>query len=168
MLNNPFKKYFCALDQLQKLIFSFYIKRNFGENRFLHEKKLIQCTSRVMRAMQSVRLHVKDDKSIAQAESLYEIIFSLDLLKNRLTDHATFEICETELKKITQTLSAVFSEIQTTQPLSTKPNFDAAIQALEIVFQNTLQVVSADPLIFLFFIRALYALSQRLNRTNFA
>lgn len=164
MLNKSAQKYLRTLDNMQKIIFSFYIKRNFGENRFLHEKKLLQQTSKIMRAMKRVRETLEDQKMTAYLAQLYEIIFALDLLKDRLIDHATFEICEQELKAITHVLSSFINEICNNQKNGIKQKLDGVIQALEINFQNTIQVVSADPMVFLFFIKDLYALSNALDR----
>jgi hypothetical protein len=166
MLNKPTQHYLHELDNMQKIIFSFYIKRNFGEDRFFHEKRLLKQTSKIMRAMKKVRDSLLDSKTISYLEPLYEIIFSLDLLKDRLIDHATFEICEQELKNISHGLSAFFVALKKSQVADTKMKFDNAIQALEIIFQNTLQVVAADPMVFLFFIKDLYALSNSLDRVT--
>lgn len=163
MLNKYLKKYFSCLDRLQQTIFNFYIQRNFGADRFYHEKQLLKHTTQVMKALAEIRKRQDDAKLLAVLEQLYEIIYSLDLLKNRLIDHTTFEICEQELKNIKLNLSQILQKIPTQKLTKLKHQLDQAIQALEIIFQNTLQVVTADPLVFLFFIQDLYALANTLD-----
>lgn len=159
MLNNFFKK----LDQLQRLIFSFYIQRDFGSDRFSQENILLKRAQSLMQALQKTRKRFTNEKLINHLELMYEIIFSLSLLKNRLIDHSTFEICERELKAIAHCLTEAFSTLSTEPSQFKKHSLDVAIQSLEIIFSNALQVVTADPMIFLFFIQDLYSLSKSLD-----
>jgi len=112
-----------------------------------------------------VRKTVNDKKTLSDLEQLYELTFSLDLLKNRLIDYSTFEICEVELKNIARVFNEVVSGIANHKSAlsDVQSVLDTAITPLEIIFENTLQIVCADPAIFLFFVRELYALSGKLN-----
>lgn len=187
-IKQSIQAYLCALDQLHITLFSAYIKRDYFENRFYYEKKIINQTRAMMYALDEVRLathvipvHIGIEKFstqpidlndgrvwyeniISRLENLYEIFFSLDLLKHRLIDHSTFEVCQAELKKISKMLSKILNHFFNEKDLLLYQELEGSIQALEILFQNTLQFVTADPLNFLFFIRDLKALSKELMK----
>src|SRR5438552_11222156 len=96
MTQHLIKKYFRQLDNLQKIIFSCLLNRDYAEREDEYEKKFHQAKSKLLSIIP------------AQAECyLVEIIFSLNLLKFRIPDHATFEVCEQELRDISNSLSIV-------------------------------------------------------------
>ncbi len=175
--------YLYALDQLHLTIFSAYIQRDYFDEQISYEKKLIKQTRILLAILKKIRQAIftvpvktaiknpsltknlfQYDDLISCLEHLYEILFSLDLLKQRLIDHATFEICLVELKNISSVISKMISNrvyfIKDNIPVNDKNALLLPIQALEVIFQNTMQFAMADPMVFLFFIRDLKALND--------
>lgn len=152
-------EYLLALEQLHLVIFSAYLKRDYFENKLVYEKKLVKQTQKLFQILARLRKFFHGDfKVIGCFENLYEIFFSMDLLKYRLLDHATFEVCEPELKKISHAISLALAEKENSLLM-----LHEAIQSFEVVFQITLQFIIADPLFFLFFIRDLKSLHDELK-----
>jgi hypothetical protein len=175
--------YLYSLDQLHLTIFSAYIQRDYFDEQVKYEKKLIKQTRMLLAVLKKIRQTIRSvpvkvaiknpasvenlfqyDDMISCLEHLYEIFFSLDLLKQRLIDHATFEICLIELKNISAVISGMISNrisfIRDNIPVHDKNTLLLPIQALEVIFQNTMQFAMADPMVFLFFIRDLKALND--------
>jgi len=184
-------KYFKALNQLQIVVFSCYIRRNYPAKSHFYEQEIHEHRLKLLIAMQKMRTVAAQDtqNNLGKLENLYEIIFSLNTLKLRITDHTTFEICETEFKTISRSLSdalqhvIIFLNWQCDQPKKislenvSDPKASALldgaakvigslsnkIDALDELYRNTLQVTSADPIFFLFFIQDLMALRDELE-----
>ncbi len=172
-------EYLLVLEGLHIIIFSAYIEKDYFNYRTAHEKKIIQQTEVLMKIFCQLRRRYQEElfaqqsvseEFISRLEHLYEIMFSLDLLKYRLVDHATFEVCHSELKIISQVISTMILDLinvvkyQNTAKLKVceRITLAPAIQAFEIIFHSTLQFITADPMFFLFFIRDLNALNEEL------
>src|SRR5688572_13811353 len=111
-INKDIVVFLQALDKLHVTIFDCIIHRDFISHPEQYAKPLIHQTSAIMKIMQTLRAqYTNQEKIICRLECLYEIMFSLDLLKYRLFDHATFEVCEPELKSITVSISEKIKEI---------------------------------------------------------
>jgi|SRR5579872_2227269 len=170
-------KYFNALNQLQKIIFSCFFKQDYIVNYYFYEQKIHKARLKLFRAIKKIRgLATKDNPvNLAKLENLYEIIFSLDTLKLRVADHATFEMCEMEFKKLSACLSNtleyinlfldkqqhVHSDLDNIAKMMGKLSHQ--IDALEELYRSTLQVVAKDPIFFLFFVQDLMAFRDELE-----
>lgn len=165
------------LDKLQITVFSCIINRDFIANQQEYSSKLILQTRALMKMMQLIRMQFSDqDKLISRLENLYEIVFSLDLLKHRLFDHSTFEVCESELKSVSRSISEKIAEASVYIKTQSKPRIIksrekpfcwseqavVSLQAFEALFQVTLQYITSDPMIFVFFIRNVKSLHDEL------
>lgn len=160
-MNKKITTYLHSLNQLQQLIFLPFIRRDYHENRFEYEKKMIMQTRIVMQEMTNIRKMLLPKEIISRLEHLYELLYSLDLLKYRLLDHATFEVCEAELKKLSEHISNILLTMRNDS--SQIDLLQQSVGAFEILFENTLQFIVADPMYFLFFIQDLKMLNDELN-----
>ncbi len=158
-----FSNYFKILNQLQELIFSCYIKRDYFEKRYQYEENIQQIRKQLFEVMKKLRLLFGGEtKKISQFENLYEIIFSLGTLKLRVPDQATFEVCENEMKILSNCLAKIllgFSLHKNSLPQLIDA-FAGAVNGFEELYQSTLQVVSYEPIVFLFFVQDLIALRE--------
>lgn len=171
--------YFKALDQLQIAIFNCYIQKDDGINHFKYELKIHKSRVKILRTMKNIRImngQSSQDK-LAKLENLYEIIFSLNTLKIRILDPATFEICEEEFKRISFKITDAIKHIVillgncSTQTSHTLVDDTAKIigllsnniDAFEELYRSTLQVVSSEPIFFLFFVQDLIAFRDELE-----
>jgi len=169
--------YFNTLDQLQIVILKCYLRRDYKINQTIYNQHIHKIRLKILKTIQKIRclgLH-SALIDINQLTNLYEIIFSLDTLKSRVKDHTTFEVCENEIKHITESLSHLLQYIVFILNKKRKNQhphlkMDALItdfayktQAFEELYRSTLQVVSAHPIVFLFFERDLKALRHELE-----
>ncbi len=166
--------YFKTLDALQKIIFDFYIQKNDSRDPALHEQHLHKARIALLSAMKKIRLGMAqtEHKNLEKFENLYEIVFSLNTLKLRIPDYTTFEVCETEFKKISDSLSELLQHFRnclknknvtldsTAKMLGKLSN---TIDRLEELYRGTLQVIAKDPTLFLFFLQDLIALRDTLE-----
>ncbi len=145
--------YFSLLNQIQLIVFSAYIKQDYFEYQLQYEKQLITKTKALfswLKKMRGVANTKVDWECIRCCENLYESIFALELLKHRAIDHATFEVCRHEMQQVSQGLSLL---LQGENKLEAQALLNEAINALENIFQTTIQFITVDPVIFLLFIR---------------
>lgn len=154
-------RYFHALNQFQRTIFAAYIKRDYFAKQTHYEKKLMRSSQNVMRAMHHIRQIIPAEK-ISHFENAYELLYSLDLLKHRLSDHATFEICGIEFKQASGALSGLLGISFFAKRKREKAILflQSAARSLENLFETTLQFIVADPLLVLFFVHSLKELSD--------
>ncbi len=170
--NKSIIKYFKALDQLQVVIFNCYTQRMYPEKTYDYEKNIHKVRLKLFNAMKKIRTFL-DSEDLPKFENFYEMIFSLNTLKLRVTDYATFEMCESEFKKVSQSLTDVLKHIILFMNGKNKPdlkssakviaNLSNRIDELEELYRSTLQVVSKDPIFFLFFVQDLIALRDALE-----
>jgi len=172
--------YFKTLDVQQKAIFACYLEKNYAKQLDPYEKKIRNTRLKLLTAMKKIRALSSTDSrgKLERLENLYEIIFSLNTLKLRISDQAIFEICEVELKKISLSLSdalkhaMIFLNSKQLEKKSARMMDDTAknigrlsrqIDALEELYRSTLQVVSQEPIFFLFFVQDLIAFRDALE-----
>ncbi|HSW93819.1 MAG TPA: hypothetical protein VLJ15_05610 [Gammaproteobacteria bacterium] len=146
------ENYFKTLDALQKAVFV-----NLMENNS-HENEIRQIRLTLFNVMKQLRAftHPNAPEKIAAFESLYEIIFSLNTLKPHLSDLAIREICQREFKNISEQLSYALKN-------QTADSLPGQMDALDELYHTTLQVVSKEPIFFLFFIKNLVAFCDTLD-----
>lgn len=182
MFSKIFINYFEAMNQLQLDLFACYIQKDYVLRKDFYEKRINKARITLLRSMKKIRMkYIAHDeaniKRLTKFESLYEMIFSLNILKLRITDYATFEICEAEFRKISNKLSDVLKHIivllgnrsdrksnqliESTAKIMGKLSHQ--IDSLAELYRTTLQVVSPDPIFFLFFVEDLIALRDELE-----
>lgn len=150
------KKFLYQLDQLQKIIFSCLLKRDYFQYQDEYEKKFFQTKAKLF--TQLCRLQTNQ----AVLRQLTEIIFSLNTLKFRVADQATFEVCQRELADISRCISSALQQVQQGRLLDLTA-FSQAIENFSALYQDTLRIVTADPAAFLFFIESLLDFREQLQ-----
>lgn len=137
--------FFKQLDRLQRIIFHIYLQRDYKFQWFFYEKKIHQYLAELF---QQVNLLRKLSQQINwQCENLLAYFISLGNLRYRIKDYATFEVCEIELKKISNALSRALKSIK-----KPGPELREAIDQFKQIYDNTLTVITNDPIDFLIFI----------------
>lgn len=172
-LQKEVSQYFHALTALQSQVLASYLKPGAPAAKTFHQARVT-----LFQVMQKLRLFVPTppERLLNKLEHMYEIIFSLNQLKFRLNDAATFEICAKEFKEILFTLTQLMKKAELfcqakcsslTQELT---QFATARIAFAEVYQGTLQVVTYEPIVFLFFLQDLQALHEEIESfaTDFA
>lgn len=160
-----------GLNELQKKTFLLYLRRDFSENYFANEKQFHELRAVVLIHLQKMQSLIGKSKRLSvwknsydQLEHLFEIIISLGLLRYRIKDPATFEVCEKELQSISVNMADAL--VSLSRGLSTEFSLsalDMAIVGFEEIYRSALQVVSKEPLIFLIFIQDLRAAYEELT-----
>lgn len=165
------------LNDLQKQIFSLYLKRNYEAKSFLYEKKFHLKIQQIFSTMEKMRFllgKVNKEKLesfktiINDLDELFDIIISLGNLRYRVKDIALFEMCEKEFSLVSKNISNVF-ELLKLKICEEKNiheecfNLSSYVQAIEQVYNGTLRVISKEPIVFLIFIQNLNALDNKLK-----
>lgn len=154
------EKFFTAANQIHEMIFSIYHHRDYVEKRYQYEKKLHKLRFNLMQIMQRARFVLTAD-ALSQLENIYELLFSLGFLRLRITEHVTFEVSDREFTHLTQAIKKIFAALGRAEEADLRA-LSNAIDAFEIINQNTLQVVTYDPMVYLMFIQDLRMLSNAL------
>lgn len=131
-----------AIKNLQKTFFEIYLKRDYRDKHYFYETKIHQQTYQILKLFNQAQILAKkknEKEDIEKLMRIYEAVLAQGFLRYRIKDVATFEIIDRELQALAKD----------------ETNFAEKISALEDVYHNTLQVVAAEPLAFLCFIKAL-------------
>ncbi len=183
--------YLKALNKLQSRILICYVAQDFLNKNFYYERKIYQARLRLFTIMKKIRFIVeqKANSHLSALENLYEIVFSLNILKLRASDPSVFEICRAEIERISRSFSIALQKmgifiaqqegegkkISLENVTDTKTRilldnmakaigqFSQKIDAFEEVYRSTLQVVTPEPIFFLFFLQNLMALRESLE-----
>jgi hypothetical protein len=151
------------LDQLQRQIFVVYLERNYIENQYEYEKAIHKIR---LEYFQLSCQHLNNKAFQAQINILFEIISALASLRYRIKDHSIFEVCENELKAVSENLSELFKTLarHTTSLLKIKlSELLVSIKSLEEMMQTLLQIVSKEPLVLFIFLQDLRLLYDNLE-----
>lgn len=161
--NKILANYFHSLDQLQRAIFLPFIKRDYVARHDQYDAVLHQARLSVLKTMQKIRRSMsgrqQGEAVISKLAHLYEIIFSLNCLRQRVNDHELLEVFEQEFKVICANISFLFKAICKKQYVDLQP-LSLAIDSFSELYHGTLRVVAPDPLVFLFFMQGLIALQN--------
>jgi hypothetical protein len=167
---------YIQLAVLQTDLFAAYVKsdflskkehylKNYYKNRSIFFKKL-SCTRQWLSYLP------KYTSCLLQLETLYEIIFSLHLLRFRIADYSVFEIPRSELSElqnqIATSLKALGKAVLTNNYVGDAALFLESIQTLETLYQHTLKILLPNPLPFWFFIQDLYHLNHALQMAAYS
>lgn len=159
-----------ALAKLNHVFFSPYLKTDFLRREVYYAKIFYRKRTLFFKTMQRARAKNQNHPDIiAKIEHMYEIIFSLHLLRFRIHDYATFEICRRELYTIQQVSTHLINTLGKSLSHHTLISIDhllASVHALESIYHQTLKILIPDPSAFLFFIQDLYALGEEIENTS--
>lgn len=166
---------FSILDDIQKLFFTMYLKRDYQENGFQYEKKLYFLVQRYFCILDRQQSYSSDDaeifikKIISLFNILFEQIITLGNLRYQVQDFSTFEVCSSELLAISENISLMIRSIINNIFVGDKKEkisfdgFSASLESFKQVYEGTLRVVSKDPVVFLIFIKTLSLLEVKLK-----
>ncbi len=164
-LQKNIKHYFRKLNQLQQCILICYIQRDYLEQRDRYEAKIHSVRKKLFDVMKKIRRCIENQSYLLNLlEDLYEIIFSLNTLKLHVDDFSTFEVAKNEFKLLSQEIEKIFAtNFFKTNGSIKLDEFTAVIESFEELYRSTLQIVSQEPMVFLFFIQDLLALRDVLQ-----
>ncbi len=155
-----------ALINLQNIFFDPYLKPDFLTRQFFYAKRFFQKRTDYFAAMQQARKYILPAyfPVLEKIEKISEILFSLHLLRFRIQDYAIFEIATKELRRVKEAINESLQSLQDGQfaPLTVDYLLEP-IQEFEALYENTLQIVTQNPSVILFFIRDLYSLRRVLS-----
>jgi len=165
------RMYLRALSHLQETLFSVYLKRDYVKNHYLYEKEIYESHQKIFFAIDHCRklfqrgtgrntiLYYTLSKRL---EHLHEMIITLGHLRYRVQDEAILEMAQNELRDISQALSDIFVRMS----FSGKTRHEVLLKRvhdLENLYHSTLSVMTADAIVFLFFIKNLLVLQEELG-----
>ncbi len=151
--HNSIVNFFEALDTIQRIVFESYWNADYLDS--LYDADLYQARMYLFSQMQAVRQN--SPALVSAFVTLYEMIFALTYLNRRRKDHALLETCHSELMQLSNQISLILQALAKNQ-LAEVTAFSESIESLDSLYRHTLQVVSADPLVMLFFIQNVYLL----------
>jgi hypothetical protein len=156
---------------LNQTFFSFYLHRDYNSQMFVYEKRLHENRRDFLYNITRAREFLLEQPAytavLADIEQIYEIILALGLVLYRVHDHSTFEVAGKEFSAleiaITTALQLLAANLRTGKYGEILgQELPEAIRDMEEVNRNALQVVAADPLVFMLFIQDLTTLDSRL------
>lgn len=155
--------YLNSLNEYQKYLFWLYVSRNYTKNHFFYEKQLHIQRVKAMNCLENFRM--LEVKNIDAFEKLFEVMLSLGDMRYRIKDFSIFEMSEKELISISNALSILLKQIEINSKSSVDfSTLETAIELLEDLNRNTLQIAVADPLAFTIFIQYLRSLIIELKQ----
>jgi hypothetical protein len=158
-------QYLHTLNKLQNIVFDTYIQQDYYSKRIEYEKIIHHLRRQLLTKLQLLSrpwpYYLKNQALIIlQLTKLYEIIFALNSLKLSITDHSVFAIAAVELRALQQKFTATLSK-KTAQ--TTMLELNVAVQDFILLHENTLQVMAAEPIIFLFISHTLLFFDDEIN-----
>lgn len=162
---------FYALAKIQSTLFNAYLKPDYLSRQTSYAKMLHEKRTNYFRTIDKVRSRIKDHSKYMHlflgVECLYEIICSLHLLRYRVNEYSLFEICQREMQglekeSVNLLVKLARSFFHKNVTLNTN-ELAEKIEAFERLYGRTLQVVAADPVVFLFFAQDMHSLRDKLD-----
>jgi hypothetical protein len=158
------------LAYLQQAFFVNYLEKDYIKRK-LHYQRVLNAKTKaffraIIKASDLINSTSKYWDIFCKINHLSEIIFSLNQLRFRVDDYTTFKICTRELQAIEALSVKIFLQLallffkKNTFDIS---SFEEKIHDFEGIYNRTLQIVSVDPLVFMFFIQDLYALYDEMK-----
>lgn len=160
-----------SIYELQKIIFSIYLARDYNIKHFFYEKKLQEKNRIILDAFHQLREQHPLEKTdhYFMLEHCYNVLIEMSTLRYRLKDPVIFEICHQELLSISTEISHIFDHLlkKNVPQMAYNPQLlQENIFSLESIYQNVLQATLAEPIIFLIFIENLIALEKTLTQLS--
>jgi hypothetical protein len=159
-----------ALAHLQHAFFVNYLRKDYIKHPLDYQKTLNIKSKFFFRAIIKAHRLVGPNSQFwpifCKINHVSEIVFSLNQLRFRVNDYTTFKICARELQEIETVSMWIF--LQLSRLFFKKINLDMSgfeekIHHFEGIYNRTLQIVSIDPFVFMFFIQDLYALYDEMQ-----
>lgn len=131
-----------SLRSLNQAIFSCFLDSAYQDNLYLFERRIHLQKRNFMRAIMKV-----SGSSLVHFNLLFDCMMNYAQLRWRITDFTVLSVCAKELNALCQAIDASLA-----QKKNAASQLMFAIQQLEAVYQQVLQISSPDPLAFLLFI----------------
>lgn len=158
------------LRDLNQEIFACFLEPSYKNNLYLYERRIHVQAHALLRSLNALRdidlvkLFKGNEKKSQtyQLEALYANTLDYGQLRLRVTDQATFELCQKEMK----TISLAITQIYNMYPIISNARLDflhQSIKNFEENYQQVLQVTSANPIDFLLFIGSIKRLHNQLS-----
>lgn len=160
MINQKKKIIRCldALNQLQIVIFTILLKRDYATNHFNYERDIHEANGAVLRALRDLRAAGQDQSFFPLLEHSYELLLSMSSLRFRLMDFSILEMCQQELVQISEAMAQSFTTF------SVVATIESGTALLQSLYQKTLHVVEKEPLILAIFIENLFEFDRVLKQ----
>jgi hypothetical protein len=154
---------------LSDAIFSVYLTRNYQEQLFVYERKLHWQRNAFSFARNALARFDNTKrpafvKLLENIEQVYEILLAIGLLVYRVSDHSTFEVANKELLALGDSVATYLKALAAQLPhgrMDAPTTLTDAIQELQDINHDALQVVAPDPMVFILFIQDFKALHAR-------
>lgn len=168
------------LKKLSSEIFSCFLEPAYASNIYLFERRLHLKKTHFLNAMTRLRdiTHLAETRLsdaekathewwLGKLDAIFENMMDYSLLRTRVSDFATFVVCEKELSNISAEISrcfdAVIAHVKGKKFYPNTKQFNEYIEQMENHFHHVLQVAAPEPLVFLLFIDSLKAFSQKME-----
>lgn len=152
------------LKQYQRLtedIFACFLEQQYPTTLYLFEHRLHQQKNKCMQLLVRLeRLLSNQNQLFNKLSFIFDVLMEVALLRFRVKDHTTYEICNAELLAIDEALQANFN---LKNHIENQLLLRESIKRLENNYQQVLQVAAPDPMVFLFFIASLKSLAEAID-----
>lgn len=139
-----------SLRRLNQTIFSCFLDPSYPDNLYLFERRIHLQKRKFMRAI----IKCGDCLQTIYLSQFFDAMMNYSQLRWRVTDFNVFSICAKELTALSQAIDDMLVKDQ-----KNTPKLVEAIQQLEDIYQQVLQISSPDPLAFLLFIAGVKGLN---------
>jgi hypothetical protein len=153
-----------ALADLQQAFFVNYLRKDYIKHQLRYQKALYSSSKHFFCATVNASRIIKNKPRYLEVfekiSHVSEIIFSMNQLRLRVDDYTTFKICARELQGIEKFSTLLLKQLAVSlfkKNDAETMEFEQKIHDFEGSYNRTLQIVSVDPLVFMFFIQDLYA-----------
>jgi hypothetical protein len=144
-----------ALNDVNVAIFSGLLAKDYDGKKFLYEKNCHDKKAKFYYAFNQSRIKKNGYAAIYQTlENIYSALITLGLVSYRVKDHATFDVIHKELYAISSGVSDALLNVKKYLVSKVPAKLGETIlleslTQLEEVYHSALQVVAADPKVFL-------------------
>lgn len=153
------------LKQLSNDIFSCFTVL-YADNVYIYERRLHQQKTKYSDAIQKINDCPELQALIAAANHILEELIDCSQLRWRVTDAATFELCQLEMRAIQQVINLNFDILMSINLECATQAFiamDQQIANLDSNYQTVLQIAAKEPFVFMLFISSLKRLENALH-----
>lgn len=158
------------LRELNQEIFACFLAPHYKNNLYLYEHRIHDQTQQVLRwldrlrhleLMKLIKSKTKENITV-KFETFYANTLDFGQLRLRVTDQATFELCQKEMKTISLALNQIYRQYPKLTSAALE-SFNQSIKRFEENYQQVLQVASTNPVDFLLFINSMKMLHKEFS-----
>jgi hypothetical protein len=160
-----------AAAALGQTIFTFFLAKDYQALHFNYERQWhsnnVKFLKKLRQSQWLLNYFHGDFKSrfakvLSNIEQLHEILMAMWLLIDRVEDHTTFDVATKEFTRLSDGMLAYLHALAAQlrrQKFSLPEDFSEAIDELQEVNHDALQVVAREPIVFLLFVQDFIALN---------